>query len=83
MKQTFQIPSQSAFRLHSAKTYPVEIGRVAAVIVTNISSKLLISRLWQLITIHTSGKHLEHTKHAHTHTQSLRSIPESPSHLVC
>lgn len=38
----------------------------AAVTVTNISSKLLISRRWQLITIHTSGKYLEHTKCAHT-----------------
>lgn len=41
--------------------FRVEIHGAAAVIATSISSKLLISQCWQHITVHTSGKYLEHT----------------------
>lgn len=55
--------------LPCACEYQVEIHSAAAVIVTNFSSELLISQRWQLITIHTSGKYLEHARSAHKHTR--------------
>lgn len=63
--------NRGACSLGWAQQYQVEIHCTAAVIVTNISSKLLITRRWQLITIHTPGKYLGHTECTHTHSFTL------------